>query len=81
MDWENRLKELNGYNISFEIKQGYYHVALVYENGWSVLTPDNQSIYVEERNGVYHYIASIDDVKIEDIFNSIDSTIEYNMEV
>lgn len=81
MDWENRLKELNGYNISFEIKQGYYHVALVYENGWSVLTPDNQSIYVEERNGVYHYIASIDDVKIEDIFNSIDSTIEYNMDL
>lgn len=81
MDWEKRLKELNGYNISFEIKQGYYHIALVFEDGWNILTPDNDSIYVEERNGLYHYIASIDNVKIEDMFNAIDETIEYNMDL
>lgn len=81
MDWENRLKELNGYDISFEIKQGYYHIALVYEDGWNVLSPDNEAIYVEERNGIYHYIASTDSVKIEDMFNTIDATIEYNMDL
>lgn len=81
MDWESRLKELSGYNISFEIKQGYYHVALIYDNGWNVLAPDNEFLYVEERNGVYHYIGSIDDIKIEDIFKAIDATIEYNMDL
>jgi hypothetical protein len=81
MDWENRLKQLNGYDISFEIKQGYYHIAIVYENGWDILSPENESIYLEERNGVYHYIAAIDSVKIEDIFNVIDATIEYNMDL
>ena len=81
MDWEKRLKELNGYDISFEIKQGYYHVALVYEEGWNVLAPDNEFIYVEERNGVYHYIGSADDVKLDDIFATIDATINYNMDL
>lgn len=81
MDWEKRLKELNDYNISFEIKQGYYHIALTYEEGWNIIVPENEAIYLEERNGVYHYIASMDSVKIEDIFNVIDSTIEYNMDL
>ena len=81
MDWEKKLKELNGYNISFEIKQGYYHIALTYDNEWNILTPDNEFIYLEERNGIYHYIASTDNVKIEDIFNAIDATIVYNMDL
>jgi hypothetical protein len=81
MDWENRLKELSGYDISFEIKQGYYHIALKYDDGWDVLIPDNENIYVEKRNGVYHYIASVDTSKIEDLFKSIDATIDYNMDL
>ena len=81
MEWEKRLKELNGYNISFEIKQGYYHIALVYDDGWDVLIPDNENIYVENRNGFYHYIGSIDAISIDDLFNSIEETIAYNMDL
>ena len=81
MEWEKRLKELNGYNISFEIKQGYYHIALTFDDGWNILTPENEFIYVEERNNVYHYIASTDNVKIEDMFNAIDATIDFNMDL
>ena len=81
MDWEKRLKELNGYNISFEIRQGYYHIALVYDKGWDILAPDNELIYVQEKDGVYHYIASTDDVKLDEIFGTIDATISYNMDL
>lgn len=81
MDWENRLKELSGYNISFEIKQGYYHIALTFDEGWDVLIPDNENIYIEERDGVHHYIASVDSLKIEDMFKAIDATIDYNMDL
>ena len=81
MDWEKRLRELNGYNISFEIKQGYYHIALVYDDNWNILTPDNESIYVEERDGVYHYIASIDNATIDELFGAIDATLEYNKDL
>lgn len=80
-DWENKLKELNDYNIAFEIKQGYYHISLVFDEGWDVLIPDNENIYVEQRNGVYHYIALIGSVSIEELFKAINETIEYNMDM
>jgi hypothetical protein len=81
MDWEKKLKDLNGYNISFEIKQGYYHIALEYDENWSILNSDNENIYIQEKNGLYHYIASTDSVKVEDMFNLIDTTIKYNLDL
>lgn len=81
MDWEKHLKALSGYDIAFEIKQGYYHVSLKYEKDWNVITPENDCIYVEERNGIYHYIASTDSVTVNDIFKAIDATIEYNQDL
>ena len=81
MDWENRLKKLNDYDVSFEIKQGYYHIALKYDDGWSILDSDNENIYIQEKNGFHHYIASVDNVKMDDLFNIIDATIEYNLDL
>jgi hypothetical protein len=80
-DWENRLKELSDYDIGFEIKQGYYHISIVFDEKWEVLEPDNESIYVEKRNGVYHYIAPSDSVTIAEMFKTVDATIEYNMDL
>lgn len=80
-DWENRLKELSGYDIGFEIKQGYYHISIVFDENWDMLEPDNESIYVEKRNGVYHYIAPADSVTIAEMFKTVDTTIDYNMDL
>lgn len=80
-DWENRLKELSGYDIGFEIKQGYYHISIVFDENWDILEPDNESIYVEKRNGVYHYIAPADSVTIAEMFKTVDTTIDYNMDL
>ena len=80
-EWENRLKELSGYDSGFEIKQGYYHISIVFDENWEVLEPDNESIYVEKRNGVYHYIASAESVTITEMFKIIDATIDYNMDL
>lgn len=81
MDFEKRLNELSEYDVSFEIKQGYYHVSLVYKDGWDVVSCDNEYIYIEQRNGVCHYLASADSVNIDDIFNAIESTINYNIDL
>lgn len=81
MDLENRLRKLNAFNISFEIKQGYYHIALEFNDGWDVIMPENESIYVQQKNGFYHYVALIDNVKLEDIFSAIDNTIDYNIDL
>ena len=80
-EWENRLKELSGYDIGFEIKQGYYHISIVFDENWNVLESDNESIYIEERNGMYHYIASVDSVTIADMFKIVDMTIDYNIDL
>ena len=80
-DLEKRLKELSGYNIGFEIKQGYYHISIVFDENWNVLESYNESIYIEERNGMYHYIASVDSVTIADMFKIVDMTIDYNIDL
>ena len=81
MDWENKLKELSNYDVAFEIRQGYYHVSIVFQDGWDVILPENENIYVEKRKGIYHYIASTDAIKVDDIFSAIDNTIEYNLDL
>lgn len=81
MDWEYKLKELSNYDIAFEIRQGYYHISIVFVDGWDVILPDNEDIYVEKRDGKYHYIASTDAIGINDMFASIEQTIKYNKDL
>lgn len=81
MTLEDRLRNLADYDISFEIKQGYYHISVLFDESWVVLDSDNEFIYVEKRNGLYHYIASVDSVSIDEIFSVVDSTIEYNKDL
>lgn len=81
MEWENLLNKLKIYDVAFEIRQGYYHVSIKFENGWDVIIPENENIYVEERNGIHHYIAETDAVSVNEIFNCIEQTIEYNKDL
>lgn len=81
MDFEKRLEELKDYNIAFEIKQGYYHVSLVYDENWDIVDCDNEALYIEKRKGICHYIGSTDSIKIDDIFNAIQETIDYNLDM
>lgn len=81
MDWEYKLKELSNYNIAFEIRQGYYHISIVYQNGWDIIVPENECIYLEKRDNTYHYIASTDSVNINDMFKAIEHTINYNKDL
>ena len=81
MNWEEKLNELSGYDIAFEVKQGYYHFSLKYPNNWNIIVSENDNIYVEQRNDVCHYIASTNNAKIDDIFKVINETIEYNTDL
>lgn len=81
MNWEDKIKELSNYNIAFEIREGYYHISIIFQDGWDVILPESENIYVEKRNGMYHYIASIDTVNLNDIFTCIENTINYNKDL
>ena len=80
MDFEKSLKDLSCYNISFEIKEGYYHVSLVFKENWEIVS-DNDLISIVNRNGRTHYIGATDSVTIDDIFKLINSTIDYNTDL
>lgn len=80
MDFEKSLKDLSCYNISFEIKEGYYHVSLVFKENWEIVS-DNDLISIVNRNGRTHYIGATDSVTIDDIFKLINSTIDYNIDL
>ena len=81
MDWENKLKELGNYNIAFEIRQGYYHISIMYQDSWDIIMPENENIYLEKRNGAYHYIAATESVSIDNMFECVDNTINYNKDL
>lgn len=78
---EEKLKELSEYNISFEIKQGYYHISITFDKQWAILETQNTNIHIEMRNGVTHYIASSDNTSIEDLFKAVGDTITYNTDL
>lgn len=80
MDFEKSLKDLSCYNISFEIKEGYYHISLVFKENWEIIS-DNDLISIVNRNGRTHYIGATDSVTIDDIFKLINSTIDYNIDL
>ena len=80
MNFEKSLKDLSCYNISFEIKEGYYHVSLVFKENWEIVS-DNDLISIVNRNGRTHYIGATDSVTIDDIFKLINSTIDYNTDL
>lgn len=81
MNLEEKLNELQNYDVTFEIKQGYYHISLKYNDDWNIVKPNNELIYVEERKGLHHYIASIGSVSIDDIFDAVNETIEFNKDL
>jgi len=81
MEFEKKLKKLSDYNVSFEIKNNFYHLSLIFDDNWDIMESSNEKIYIEKRNGVCHYIGSTNDVSIDDIFNEIDLTINYNIDL
>lgn len=81
MDFEKKLNELNQYNVTFEIRQGYYHVSLIFDDNWEIVAADNEAIHIEKRNGICHYIGHREEVKINEIFDAINETIEYNIDL
>lgn len=75
---EELLEKLTKFNVSFEIREGYYHVALKYPDNWEIVASDYDSIYIEKRNGLCHYFALVGSIDLEEIFNTIDASIKYN---
>ena len=81
MTLQENLKELSPYNIDFRYYGNWYLVGIQYKEGWQILEPDNPLIEHMPKDGKYYYSAPMNEVSIDEIFDSIKGTIEHNKDL
>lgn len=83
MTLQERLIELSGYGISFNVANGNFVVRIRYNSEWDVIKPENSEIgfYRDDNDdNIYYYVAPVS-MDIETLFSAIDETILYNREL
>jgi hypothetical protein len=83
---DKKFVSLSEYNIGLQTYQGNFVISLKYPDNWAVIEPTDKNIQFmrdEETAGVYYYVVSVDggDEKLNGVFDAIDETIMYNMEL
>lgn len=81
MTLQENLIELSPYNIDFRYYGNWYLIGVQYKEGWQILEPDNPLIEHMPKDGKYYYSAPMNEVSIDEIFNSIKDTIEHNKDL
>ena len=80
---QNKLLEYSLYNVGFNIYDGQMVVHIIYPSSWTIIEPGNPAVTFarDTKNPqLYYYIASVT-VNIEEIFNSIENTVNFNKEL
>ena len=83
MDLQEKLIELSGYGVTFNVANNNFVIKIKYDDNWSIIQPEGNDIAFyrdESNNSVYYYVAPIT-VSIDKLFSAIDETIEYNQEL
>lgn len=83
MDLQEKLIELSGYGVTFNVANNNFVIKIKYDENWSIIQPEGNDIAFyrdEANNSVYYYVAPIT-VSIDKLFSAIDETIEYNQEL
>jgi hypothetical protein len=84
MTLQERLVALAPYNAGFNIYDNQFVVNVTYADGWVVVDPDKDSDVILTKDlsnqNLYYYIAPMS-VPFDDIFELVDLTINYNIEL
>jgi hypothetical protein len=83
MNLQEKIIALSEYSLGFNIYGGHTIINITYPKEWSVIKPDNQQIAFaqdEVNTETYFYSAPIT-FNINEIFDCIESTIEFNKEM
>lgn len=78
MGLEEMIIKLAPYNIGCKTVEGYFLVSLTFDKTWQIVKPDNDNVECGIRNGVCYYSTPIGENGIQEIFDSINETIQYN---
>lgn len=82
MDFQDILMSLSDYSVNCKIMDGWLVIGVTFNRDWQILRPSNASIELVENNkGSCYYGAPLKDVTVDEVFNSIMETIEYNKDI
>lgn len=82
MDFQDILMSLSDYSVNCKIMDGWLVIGVTFNRDWQILRPSNPSIeLVENSTGSCYYGAPLKDVTVDEVFNSIMETIEYNKDI
>lgn len=80
MNLQKKLIQLSEYRCSFKYVESQFIVSMEYPSEWTVIPSEDRSIELGQENGVTYYLATAD-TDIDSVFNLIDVTIKYNLDV
>lgn len=81
MNLQDIMVKLAEYSVGCRIMDGYFLINITYDCNWNVIPPENEKIEFAQKNGVSYYMAMINEVSFEEVFNSIKETIDYNIDL
>jgi hypothetical protein len=81
MNLQDIMVKLAEYSVGCRIMDGYFLINITYDGNWNVIPPENDKIEFAQKNGVSYYMAMINEVSFEEVFNSIKETIDYNIDL
>lgn len=81
MNLQDIMVKLAEYSVGCRIMDGYFLINITYDDNWNVIPPENEKIEFAQKNGISYYMAMINDVSFEEVFNSIQETIDYNIDL
>lgn len=81
LNLQDKMIELASYNVGCKIENGYYLITIHYEDNWKIIPPENSLIECATHNGATYYCAPVSEVSFDEVFISINETIEYNMDL
>lgn len=86
MNLQDKLISLSKYNIGFKTHDDKFLVSICYKEGWTAIKPSDESIQFmvsEKAKNTYYYAVLIeeDTTHLQNIFNTIEETITYNIEL
>jgi hypothetical protein len=83
MNLQEKIISLSEYKLGFNIYSGHTIINVTYPKTWSVIKPENENITFacdEVNKDTYYYSAPIT-FNMEEIFDNIEATIDFNKEM
>lgn len=81
MDIQEQLIKLASYKCGFKIVEDFFLINITYPKKWKIIESENKLIECGPNGDIFYYAAPLNNVRMDEVFDLIDLTIEYNHEL